>query len=425
MEGTTACRINELPDSVLLHILCFLPIKVAVKTSVLSKRWRYLCTAIPSLEFDHKDFPLSMEEAVRQQLNRLDSPIKGADLFTVLNQFLLSHDGRLDSFNLSLTLKNDSERRLLGRWIHHVIATKKVTEVYLKTFLSDNPNNCYKLLLTPFSCRSILQLRLSRCYFDSQEGNEVVLSHLRSLSLRDILTNEGLLSRMLSACPQLEDLSLDLFSSNTNDMQIVIPKLMNLRIVYSEFSNLKLIAPSLQFLEFDCRSRFTDKACVSKLEGDLVRLKSLKACTCFFEAFYKANKGVEHPQFNDLEVVAIHPCSRELGLEYVASLLGNCPVLRSLYIEKCSSLSYPNDDAVYESVVRVIQNLRRMSVESFNGTQSEMKLVKYVLKGTPSLELVTIDVASMDVLALSVINELLHLQKMYSQLDLKLLCTRK
>ncbi|KAF3779708.1 putative FBD-associated F-box protein [Nymphaea thermarum] len=59
MKGSTGYRrINELPDEILLHMLCFLPIKDAVRTSILSKRWMYLWMGIPSLVFDEKDFPL-------------------------------------------------------------------------------------------------------------------------------------------------------------------------------------------------------------------------------------------------------------------------------------------------------------------------------------------------------------------------------
>ncbi|KAL4628842.1 hypothetical protein ACB092_05G267100 [Castanea dentata] len=45
-------RISALPDSILLSILSFLPIKGAIKTDVLSKRWASLWTSLPSLSFD-------------------------------------------------------------------------------------------------------------------------------------------------------------------------------------------------------------------------------------------------------------------------------------------------------------------------------------------------------------------------------------
>ncbi|CAN4089730.1 unnamed protein product [Withania somnifera] len=38
-EGET---INRLDDDMLIHVLCFLPLRDAARTSVLSCRWRYL-----------------------------------------------------------------------------------------------------------------------------------------------------------------------------------------------------------------------------------------------------------------------------------------------------------------------------------------------------------------------------------------------
>ncbi|KAK9946393.1 hypothetical protein M0R45_011861 [Rubus argutus] len=50
-------RISELPDSVLCHILSFLPTLYAVRTTVLSTRWKSLWTCVSSLDFDQRDFP--------------------------------------------------------------------------------------------------------------------------------------------------------------------------------------------------------------------------------------------------------------------------------------------------------------------------------------------------------------------------------
>ncbi|KAF7842767.1 F-box/LRR-repeat protein 25-like [Senna tora] len=49
-------RISSLLDDVVHLIISFLQTKFAVQTSLLSKRWRYLWTAIPSLHLDESSF---------------------------------------------------------------------------------------------------------------------------------------------------------------------------------------------------------------------------------------------------------------------------------------------------------------------------------------------------------------------------------
>ncbi|MBA0606638.1 hypothetical protein Godav_019076 [Gossypium davidsonii] len=50
-----ADRISDLPDSILTHILSFLSTNEAVRTSILSTRWRYLFALLPNLHFDLED----------------------------------------------------------------------------------------------------------------------------------------------------------------------------------------------------------------------------------------------------------------------------------------------------------------------------------------------------------------------------------
>lgn len=50
IHGNSKC-LGSLPDVVIRHILSFLPTKDAVRTSVLSKRWEFLWTSIPTLDF--------------------------------------------------------------------------------------------------------------------------------------------------------------------------------------------------------------------------------------------------------------------------------------------------------------------------------------------------------------------------------------
>jgi hypothetical protein len=50
IDGNSKC-FGNLPDAILRHILSFLHIKYAARTSVLSKRWEFLWTSIPCLNF--------------------------------------------------------------------------------------------------------------------------------------------------------------------------------------------------------------------------------------------------------------------------------------------------------------------------------------------------------------------------------------
>lgn len=49
-------QLCDLPDEILLRVLDCLSTRAAVRTSVLSKRWRHLSKSIPSLDFDDENF---------------------------------------------------------------------------------------------------------------------------------------------------------------------------------------------------------------------------------------------------------------------------------------------------------------------------------------------------------------------------------
>ncbi|KAL1127192.1 hypothetical protein V6Z11_A13G163200 [Gossypium hirsutum] len=51
-EEDLADRLSELPDNVILHIMSSLPMKEAVRTCLLSTRWKDLFTSISNIELD-------------------------------------------------------------------------------------------------------------------------------------------------------------------------------------------------------------------------------------------------------------------------------------------------------------------------------------------------------------------------------------
>ncbi|XP_009606348.1 putative F-box/FBD/LRR-repeat protein At4g03220 [Nicotiana tomentosiformis] len=71
-ESFSSCgedRISDLPDAVLHHILFSLPIKSIAKTSVLSKRWRYLWYTFPDLDFTTINVPSSINSTPKVSPN--------------------------------------------------------------------------------------------------------------------------------------------------------------------------------------------------------------------------------------------------------------------------------------------------------------------------------------------------------------------
>lgn len=47
-------RISHLPHPILCHILFFLPTKRAAATSILSSRWKFVCTSLSNLCFGNQ-----------------------------------------------------------------------------------------------------------------------------------------------------------------------------------------------------------------------------------------------------------------------------------------------------------------------------------------------------------------------------------
>ncbi|XP_047335938.1 putative F-box/FBD/LRR-repeat protein At4g03220 [Impatiens glandulifera] len=93
-------RISELPDHIIHDILCFLPIKSAAQTIILSKRWKSLFSSIPDLDFT------TMELHTRSSVN------SSKDINFINNVFNLRDNNvsirtlKLKSFVLSSTAFN-------------------------------------------------------------------------------------------------------------------------------------------------------------------------------------------------------------------------------------------------------------------------------------------------------------------------------
>ncbi|CAN0923867.1 F-box/FBD/LRR-repeat protein At1g13570 [Linum grandiflorum] len=224
--GFVADRISTLPCIVKDHILSFLPLREAAKTSVLSTEWRHDWTYRPILYFDDNH---------RKPLESLKllEPYDAYFYQTLLDVLciLKLHRGRLREFALVLP-ELEEFYDLNDQIMCHLDGT------HMESFTID-----VKDYILPISCistfRKLRKLQLSCCQFASSAiafGDSFPLLTVLELTKVTTLLKGGQVSFSYK-CPLLEDLTMDRCceDDDANKINIVIeaPSLHSFRIVGS------------------------------------------------------------------------------------------------------------------------------------------------------------------------------------------------
>ncbi|CAH1438073.1 unnamed protein product [Lactuca virosa] len=91
-------RLSLLPDALLIYILSFVDTKLAVQSSILSKRWVNLWTLLPVLNFDSSFFQ-------EEQRYTLDNFVYKVTFDNFVEKVLASRNGaiKIDSVNIKVT----------------------------------------------------------------------------------------------------------------------------------------------------------------------------------------------------------------------------------------------------------------------------------------------------------------------------------
>ncbi|CAL5401417.1 unnamed protein product [Camellia sinensis] len=186
-----------------INNLSGLPIQDAVRTSVLSKKLRYIWTKLPRLVFDDNFY----RESTRKT--------KTEGMMTIY-QVLLLHHGPIHKFILNLSrLESCSEINQLILFLSH----NGIQEFSLLIRKGDP----YKLLSSLFSCEQLRHLRLRSCVFKSPPKVKG-FSKLLKLVLYEVVVTANILSSLISSCPLLEKLSLK-SSGSLDCLEINAPNL--------------------------------------------------------------------------------------------------------------------------------------------------------------------------------------------------------
>ncbi|MFQ6670503.1 hypothetical protein Gotur_035394 [Gossypium turneri] len=234
-------RISSFPDPILCHILSFLPIKEAVRTSIISTKWRYLFASISTIKFDGYSMSGLTDRNIDSFKNFVDRLLKSPDQV------------RLDCFRLSheICLWNDGDHDFdISGWICAALC-RGVKEIDLQVgYLEDI------LPAVLFTCGSLVTLKLDAVGHKFKFPSDVCLGNLKTLHFRDSFFGDSIL-RLISNCHVLEDLAfIECDFYNTSEINIQTPSLKRfiLDSDLGEFGDLKYVvvinAPNLVYFQY-------------------------------------------------------------------------------------------------------------------------------------------------------------------------------
>ncbi|OVA16880.1 F-box domain [Macleaya cordata] len=406
--------ISKLPDSLLHHILSFLTTKCAACTCILSKRWRYVWTNTPNLDFLHWRSPTAK-----------DLHLETESFMGFVDGILIFRNTPIKKFGLKCDELCDESR--MNAWISTVLM-RKVEELNLN-IKGDKP---FLIPLSLFTCISLIELTL-QTYSFLYLPRTISFPSLKILRLFHIIfRDESLTEQLFHNSPVLEELILsDCTWLNMKTVCISAPSLKCLCIDGPNTANadglrnceVKIHAPSLVSLTYkasvakeyvlsnfsslvDAEIAFViEKNCwktgqeeigrsATKLFGGLSDVKSLIVSGETLEALSYANDLlIDLPTFNNLihlGVTSQFQCSADKAL---FNLLEMAPNLESLVFDKvfppCQSID--NVGGVLNTMTGcVFLHLKSVHFKEFSGSAREMDLATLFLKNAIDLQKMTI-----------------------------------
>ncbi|KAL5727492.1 hypothetical protein ACHQM5_000682 [Ranunculus cassubicifolius] len=288
-------RINDLPDSILLHILSFLEVDEAVATSVLSKQWRDQWRFNPSLHF-----PSFCQVAVVDR---------------TLNQY---HAKQLQTLFIEFDIFGHP-----SEWLDFAI-DRKVEDITVRSKDGYYRPAPFRVPSSMFSYPCLQALTLDNCQIYPPDDIKCVDS-LRRLSLKNVLFVDGVLSCLLSKFHCLQTLELTI--SDCKKFEVPLSCISRYRSLQALTLEDIRICPCSDIDYFDSLKLLSLKS-VDTYDGALECLLSKCPSLKILELSFSSDKKIDVPN-----AIFSYPSLQALTLS-------NCNIHPPLDIKCCDSLKH-------------------------------------------------------------------------------------
>ncbi|KAK3029752.1 hypothetical protein RJ639_038029 [Escallonia herrerae] len=415
-------RLSNLPDSLICHILSFLPTKCAVITSALSTKWRYQWTSVANLVFCDKSVyhpPNLFENFVDRVL-------------------MLRKRSNIDSFTLACINTHDPSR--VNTWIT-AAAMFRVRELRLSCALGGVflPHNV-------FYSRELVAMTLGPGIVLDVIPTSACLPSLKVLHLKVVeFRNVDTTWKLFNACPVLEDLVIHRETTdNAKCFNVCAPALKRLTMkMYDEsrpdeYWRTPVAAPDISDYTcvIDCPTLehldITDYTSVSYAASDmplmvkaeidapqqgeataalLRQISDIKLLTISDATLLKNGNLIDLPTFSNLTKLELRLLDDFSDWTWLLDMLRRMPVLQGLVIDSgCISRDIIHDTCQEREPNCLLSHLETFELRQFKRGEDEMELLRYILRSAKVLKKMTIE--SWDIeKASKVLEELLGLPR--------------
>ncbi|KAG7536491.1 FBD domain [Arabidopsis suecica] len=355
-------RISFLPEDLLVTILLYIPTKEAVATMILSKRWFYIWTMLPRLDYRDNN----------------DDEIKKSVWWFLENSLQLHKAPVLPMLIIELGPQCPSDADV-GKCVAKAV-DHRVIFLRLGLLWSADPTSLPKTL---YSCGSLKVLTLSDKILVDVPCT-ACLPSLRTLDLNSVVyKNENSLIRLLSSCPVLKSL---LVKRNKDD---------NVKKFKDTGRCVVIDTPALSEFDFFDHSgdscSIENTLCFEKVSIDVyLPIPDL-------DKFLRSFSAVLFLELN-LNDEMILPWDSD-WMDSLVPFLKNIPKLKCLIVDYGSTDEPPNASALWSESDKdpecLSSSLEKFELIDYTGREEEKELVEYILTTSKCLKTATISLRSL------------------------------
>jgi hypothetical protein len=222
METKNPDLISDLPGLVKEQILVHLPLKEAIRTSILSSKWRHTWISLP-------EFTIRNEDCLRCTKN--EELILSTKFIQFMDWIFQVHSGSLLKFSMC---SDHFSSKAVDRWILN-LSRKQIQQLFIGL-------DRYKMPSGFFMSHTLTHVYLEKCRV-KLPAKFKGFKMLRELGLRYCIISEDHFEKLVSSSPLLENLSLEMF--NDFNMLRIHSKSLCKFDIWGEFRYVHLDAPHL------------------------------------------------------------------------------------------------------------------------------------------------------------------------------------